>query len=191
MKYKFLNRFKLMLILLLITGCTQNIFDIEKNGQSTVDDGFNPGLDPEPVGLVVISITASNQVVTIAWSKAQFAVSYDLYYREFGTTNFSKIENVTSPKNVTNLVNNKIYEFKVTAVNLRGSVDSDMVQATPVNGSSVSAEFVSGSAQLIRTPGNKHIVQGSLGGPTDQIYGTSARGYKIFFNSQGQLLEGP
>jgi hypothetical protein len=190
LKNVFLNIFNLVFLLLLTTGCSQNIFDIERNGQSTVDEGFNPGLDPIPFGLNIITTTASHQTVSIKWSKAEFALSYDLYYRELGAVNFIKLENVTSPKNVTGLLNNRIYEFKVAAVNLRGSVDSDIVQATPKNGSSTTAEFASASAQMIRTPGNKHIVQGSLSTATDQVYGISQRGYKIFFNTQGQLLEG-
>jgi len=88
-----------------------------------------------PVKPVLSSSTAGDTTVTVSWSTVYGATSYDLYYKD-GTSvtkvDGTKITGVSSPKNVTGLLNDTTYSFAVTALSSsEESVLSDSTQIIP------------------------------------------------------------
>jgi hypothetical protein len=179
-----------LLAALVLSGCSKNLLDTGNTGLSDNQGGFAPGVDPFPQKFLITQATPGNQKVILNWNSSVSASKYDLLYRISGTKDYTIIENVNSPYIVTNLTNNKIYEFIVHASNIQGTRDSGVVQATPRIGSGPVVEMVSASVLNKPTASGKYLVQGSLASPTDKLVVKTARGFEVQLNIQGQISSG-
>ncbi|MGD0623857.1 MAG: fibronectin type III domain-containing protein [Thermodesulfobacteriota bacterium] len=83
-----------------------------------------------------IQVTAGDGQVTVSWTAAAGATSYNIYYSTTAgqetTASGVKFPNAVSPQVITNLTNGSTYYFVVTAVNNSGeSIVSSEKSATP------------------------------------------------------------
>ncbi|MCH1434549.1 MAG: carboxypeptidase regulatory-like domain-containing protein [Acidimicrobiales bacterium] len=80
--------------------------------------------------------TAGNTQITVTWTAPENGgatiTSYDLRHRPTGTTNWTQINNVTSPTDITSLTNGTEYEVQLRATNAAGpSAWSASANTTP------------------------------------------------------------
>lgn len=142
---------------------------------------------------------------------------YTIYFREHGTSAYTSIPRVNSPYLVTGLTNGTEYDFYVRAQNSIGSRNSQVVQAQPTRFKFRGAEFISASTQYENTPGmattvktvNSTLVAYSntapalvfsapenpvgtfpVGAPAPSAITTPSGNYKVYMNSQGNILSG-
>ncbi len=81
-----------------------------------------------------VNAAAGSGQVTISWTGAKGATSYNVYYRTTsGVTiaNGTKVTGVASGGTITGLANGTTYYFIVTAVNVSGEIASNEITATP------------------------------------------------------------
>jgi hypothetical protein len=105
----------------------------------------------------VIAVAGDGQM-TISWDAVTGATSYNVYYATSkGVTraNGTKVSGATSGQTVSNLTNNTIYYFVVTAVGANGeSVESSQVMITPVPGTPAATPVPTG---VMATAGNGQV----------------------------------
>lgn len=176
----------------ILSGC-KNIFSGGgADGQSDANTGFAPGLDPLPTEFAIIDLNPGSAftAATVSWQPSQFSENYVLMYREVGSQEFIKIPNVTSPYTVSGLTKNKRYQFQVQASNNRGITLTATRVISLVSAGVRTGNFVSSTSQLKRTASGK-VFQGAIAEFASEIKTTTtANGYKVYSNIQGQLLPG-
>jgi uncharacterized protein (TIGR02145 family) len=115
--------FQLSWLLMLVTVLCLCI-RLPLNNKAIIHQQYNP---------VVCSAAASYGSVTVVWSDADSATSYDLLYREGSITDtmasWNVLTGVTSPKKVGGLPNGKLYSFAVTVwygnyISVMGPIDT-------------------------------------------------------------------
>lgn len=89
-----------------------------------------------PAALTGVTATAGDTQVSLNWTLASDATSYNVYYATTAgvtTSSVTKVTGLTGPASVTGLANGTAYHFVVTAVSANGeSAVSNEVTATPV-----------------------------------------------------------
>jgi lysophospholipase L1-like esterase len=105
-------------------------------GESPESSQVSASPNIAPTAPTGVSATPGHGEVTVGWSAAAGATSYNIYYSTTsGVTNVTgiKVSGVNSPKIVTGLTNGTTYYFVVTAVNIFGAEgpESSQVSATP------------------------------------------------------------
>lgn len=106
---------------------------VSANGESIASDEVSATPLARPSG---IQVTAGDSQVTVSWTAAAGATSYNIYYSQASgqetTASGVKLTNQTSPQVIPGLQNGTTYYFVVTAVNATGeSVVSSEKSATP------------------------------------------------------------
>lgn len=103
-------------------------------------DGIRPATPSAPTG---VSTTAGDGQVTLSWTAATGATSYNIYYGTTAgvTTASTKITGATSPNTTTGLTNKTAYYFAVTALNEGGesSLSSEIAGTPQLAGASAPA----------------------------------------------------
>jgi uncharacterized protein (TIGR02145 family) len=88
-----------------------------------------------PLAPVISGITVGDSSSTVGWGTVAGATSYNLYYNagtSLNMTSGTKLTGVTSPKQVTGLINGTQYTFAISAVNAGGESGlSSIVTTTP------------------------------------------------------------
>ena len=88
-------------------------------------------IPPAPTGVAAAPV--SSGAISVSWSPATAATSYNVWVRNTVTSVVQVFSAPASPFSVTGLTNGTSYEFKVSATNSSGtSAYSSMVSATPV-----------------------------------------------------------
>ena len=104
-----------------------------------------------------VTATSGNTQVTVTWTAASGAISYNLYYSTTSgvtttSTGSTKVTGVTSPHAVTGLANGTTYYFIVTAVNAGGESPASTQQSAtpqvPVAGAPTGVGASAGNAQV-------------------------------------------
>ncbi len=118
-----------------LTNGTQYAFAVSAvnaGGESGLSGIVTATLIANPV---VSGISVGDRTATVSWGSVAGATSYNLYYKAGTTvdmTSGTKLTGVTSPKQVTGLINGAQYAFAVSAVNAGGESGlSNVVTATP------------------------------------------------------------
>ncbi len=102
----------------------------------------------------ILSASPGILEATLQWSSSKNASAYSVYYRISGASNFTLAsDRAASPYVVSGLQNNTTYEFKVTAVNDHGSLDSSPVSITLSASPSVVPHHLIFAVQPIATTG--------------------------------------
>ncbi len=112
----------------MLGACTGN--PLLGSSGSTFDLNHTPFLIA-PNRFEILSAAPGILEATLQWSSSKNASTYSVYYRVSGNANFTLAsDRAASPYVVTGLQNNTTYEFKITAVNDHGSLDSSPVSIT-------------------------------------------------------------
>ncbi len=115
----------------------------------------------------IIDAIGGDRSVEVSWQNAAYMQTtgaftspyYTLFYREAYTTNpWNSIVRVTSPRNVTGLINGTEYEFYVLATNSIGTRLSNTVRAFATKFKFIAAAFVPSSIQYESTSGSATVV---------------------------------
>ncbi len=123
------------------TSSIQNSLSIQSSLSSSLSSNANSSVGESLASPQNISVVPGDTSVTISWNTVNGATGYRIYYATEGNILVSNIasfedgtrlDNVNSPYNVTNLRNGETYYFVVTAINSnQESTTSIEVSATP------------------------------------------------------------
>lgn len=159
--------------------------------QLTVQHVLTPGL------FSITESEAQNRAVMLEWTSAAYmtgtSARYTIFYRPTGSTAaYSQITPAHSPYQVSGLVNGTSYDFFVRARNSVGYRDSAVVSATPSRFQLYGAEFVPGSNQDELSGGAKptRTFAAVADKSTDVFTITPSTKYRVYINSQGNILSG-
>ena len=187
-----------------ITGLTNGttyyfvVTAVNASGESAISSEVSATPQVPPPGIPTgVGATAGNAQVTINWTAATGATSYNIYYGTatgVTTGTGTKVTGATSGGAITGLTNGKAYYFIVTAVNAGGeSAASSEVSATPqvpVPGAPASPAATAGNGQATIT------WAASSGAASYNIYYrtaagvTSANGTKVAGATSGYVITG-
>lgn len=108
------------------TSCTKNIL---AGKSSTIDTGH---LISAPLTFNLTSVVPGDASATINFPVVANAATYAVYYKDALATVWVQGQSVTgSPAQVTGLTNGTNYDFKISASNIAGYAESDILQAMP------------------------------------------------------------
>ena len=118
-----------------------------------------------------------------------------MFYKNALDSTYIEIKPVASPYLLAGLTNGEDYDIYIHAKNSVGQRDTAVVQATPTRFRIQGGEFVTGSAQHVDTVGGgspkDYKTFATTGTKTDQVkVTTTPRGYKVYLNSQGNIISG-
>ncbi len=110
----------------MLSGCPKNIL---AGKASKIDPGH---LITAPLAFLLTSVVAGDTTATVSFPVVTNAANYVTSYKLASSTVWIAFSTATaSPVTVTGLTDGLIYDFKVTASNVAGSADSNILQATP------------------------------------------------------------
>jgi flagellar biosynthesis protein FliR len=161
-----------------ITGLTNGmtyhfiVTAVDASGESAASSEVSATPLANPSG---IQVTAGDGQVTVSWTAAAGATSYNIYYSTAAgqetTASGVKFPNATSPQVITGLTNSTTYYFVVTAVNASGeSAASSEVSATP----SVAVPAPPSGVTVTATTGQATVSWTAVAGATS---------YKVYYSA--------
>lgn len=130
------------------SSCTKNVL---AGKSSKIDLGH---LIEAPLAFQLTSAVAGVQQVTVNFPSITNAASYEIFYKTSASSVWIQAPSVTvSPAIVTGLTNGVNYDFKVSASNIAGSAESNVLQAMPntLPDPFLLTTLTSGDAQLFLT----------------------------------------
>lgn len=118
-----------------------------------------------------------------------------MFYKNAVDSTYVEIKPVASPYLLTGLTNGEDYDIYIRAKNSVGQRDTAVVRATPTRFRVQGGEFVAGSVQHVDTVGGGSPINyktfATTGTKTDEVkVTTTPRGYKVYLNSQGNIISG-
>lgn len=155
----------------------------------TVLQIFTPGL------FTITDAEGSDRAVMLTWSIPSNTTGsssrFSIFYRPVNTSTYAEVTSARSPFLVPGLTNGQEYDFYVRAFNSQGQRDTTVVQATPTRFRLQGGEFVAGSNQYQNTVPRNYKTFATIGSKSDDVkVTTTPRGYKVYLNSQGNIISG-